>query len=467
MYISTKDWKAYISKLRKLNDEAAQKIVLYVQQNGFANTDALILYCYSVVEKYGTGSAALSAAMYDATALMQGAAVPAAEMASLANYSDVAKTVHGVLKTSSNVDELAGAVARWVKKAGCDTTLQNAVRDSHSNTMYSSGRRKYGKKANTGAQFAWIPSGDTCAFCLALAANGWQYQTREGAAMHAEHIHSNCDCTYAVRFGDDGGIDGYDPDAYKEQIESALKAQGMDGDLDDYSHGAMNPDVLNAVRRQNYAENKEAINEQKKSAEEKRKELNSSKAEETFTFMQPPKAILDFEEKSRNLKNERAIITDQDGNVFDESKGKGRMVTIDEPNAAGYIFSHNHPEPVTFSVADVRGFERAGYKQIRAAANDRTFILEAMNPVQHSSEDSHFTIAMFSRWQELDEESAAKRKEINAKAMEIQDREKRSVFAQKEYTALAKWREDEEETWLKDNAPEYGYRYGVEFVSRK
>lgn len=281
MYISTKDWKAYISKLRKLNDEAAQKIVLYVRQNGFANTDALIRYCYSVVEKYGTGSAALSAAMYDATALMQGAAVPAAEMASIASYGDVAKTVHGVLKTSSNVDELAGAVARWVKKAGCDTTLQNAVRDSHSNTMYSSGRRKYGKKANTGAQFAWIPSGDTCAFCLALAANGWQYQTRQGAAMHAEHIHSNCDCTYAVRFGDNGGIEGYDPDEITAQINADLKAQGMAADVDDYSHGAFNKDVLNAMRRQNYAENKEEINAQKRDAYEKRQELNSSKAEES------------------------------------------------------------------------------------------------------------------------------------------------------------------------------------------
>lgn len=281
MYISTKDWKSYINKLRKLNDDAAKLIIAYVQKNGFSNTDALIRYCYAVVEKYGTGSAALAAAMYDATALMQGAVVPSAELAAVASYGDVAKTVHGVLKTSSNVDELAGAVTRWVKKAGCDTTLQNAVRDSHSNDLYSTGRKKYGKKKNTGAQFAWVPMGDTCAFCLALAANGWQYQTRQGAAMHAEHIHSNCDCTYAVRFGDDGGIEGYDPDAITEQINADLKEQGMVADLDDYYHGAFNSDVLNAIRRQNYAENKEEINAQKRSAYEKRQELNSSKAEES------------------------------------------------------------------------------------------------------------------------------------------------------------------------------------------
>ena len=281
MYISTKDWKSYINKLRKLNDDAAKLIIAYVQKNGFSNTDALIRYCYAVVEKYGTGSAALAAAMYDATALMQGAVVPSAELAAVASYGDVAKTVNGVLKTSSNVDELAGAVTRWVKKAGCDTTLQNAVRDSHSNDLYSTGRKKYGKKKNTGAQFAWVPMGDTCAFCLALAANGWQYQTSGAAAEHAEHIHSNCDCTYAVRFNENSGIEGYDPDAITEQINADLKEQGMVADVDDYYHGAFNSDVLNAIRRQNYAENKEEINEQKRSAYEKRQELNSSKAEES------------------------------------------------------------------------------------------------------------------------------------------------------------------------------------------
>lgn len=282
MYISTKDWKSYINKLRKLNDDAAKLIIAYVQKNGFSNTDALIRYCYAVVEKYGTGSAALAAAMYDATALMQGAVVPSAELAAVASYGDVAKTVHGVLKTSSNVDELAGAVTRWVKKAGCDTTLMNAVRDSNGYTYTRS--QKYGKKKNTGAQFAWIPSGDTCAFCLALAANGWQNQTKGAAAEHAEHVHSNCDCTYAVRFGDDGGIEGYDPDAIAEQIWDDVVAQGAtDGykDLDSFHHGAFNSDVINAVRRQNYAENKEEINEQKRSAYEKRQELNSSKAEES------------------------------------------------------------------------------------------------------------------------------------------------------------------------------------------
>lgn len=277
MQISEKDWKAYITKLRKLNDKAAELVVRYVQQHGFADREALIAYCYQVVEKYGTGSAALSAAMYDATALMSQAAVPAAEMASIASYGDVAKTVNGVLKTSSNVDELAGAVSRWVKKAGCDTTLQNAVRDSG----VGSRNKKYGGKRNTGAQFAWITSGDTCAFCLALSANGWQNQTKMGAATHAEHIHSNCDCTYAVRFNENDGVEGYSPDKIMKDISNTLNEQGMNSDVDNYRWDQMNPKVINAVRRQNYARHREEIRAQQNSAAEKRRELNSSKAEES------------------------------------------------------------------------------------------------------------------------------------------------------------------------------------------
>jgi hypothetical protein len=43
----------------------------------------------------------------------------------------------------------------------------------------------------------------------------------------------------------------------------------------------MGKEVINALRRQNYARNREEILEQKASAYEKRKELNSSKAEES------------------------------------------------------------------------------------------------------------------------------------------------------------------------------------------
>ena len=433
MYISTKDWKSYINKLAKLNDTAAGAIQNYVQKNGFGDTDALIEYAYAVVQKYGTGSAALTAAMYDTVAEMSGKFYEPAEMAPNASYGEVAKTVNGVLKTSQNEEEMAGAVSRLVKRAGADTMLQNAKRDR--------------------AQFAWIPSGDTCAFCLTLASRGWQYVSKNSLKNgHAEHIHSNCNCTYAVRFSDDDGVDGYDPEIYREMYENA--------------EGRTPNEKINSMRREAYARNKEEINEQKASAEEKRKELNSSAAEliTSFTFTEPNENIEKFENKSRNLKNERAIITDPDGNIWDQQQGRGRHVSIETPPAAGYTFSHTHPDPVTFSVADVRGFEKSGFKQMRAAAPDRTYILEALNPVQKGDGEDLFTIEMFNEWTRLDEISDARRKEMNVAAMKIADRAERSAFVQRETKARVSWLEEQQEKWLKENAPKYGYRYKVEMV---
>lgn len=244
MYISTNDWLNYINKLSKLNKSAADAIVAYVQKNGFSDTDALISYANAVVQTYGSGSAALAAAMYDATAEAAGYFYDPAEPAALPGYGEIAKTVKGTLKTSQNVNELAGAVSRLVKRAGADTTLQNAYRDRP--------RKKYGKKRNTGAQIAWVPHGDTCPFCLMLASNGWRNQTVGGAQNHAEHIHSNCDCTYAVRFDDHSGVQGYDPDVYKDMYDNA--------------EGDTWKEKVNSMRRAQYEKDKDRINAQKRAA---------------------------------------------------------------------------------------------------------------------------------------------------------------------------------------------------------
>lgn len=244
MYISTKDWKNYINKLSQLNKEAAEMVVTYVQKNGLGNRDAVIEFSNAVVQKYGSGSAALSAAMYDAVAEVSGKYYAPAEMAEVADYDEVAKTVNGVLKRSQNVNMLGNAVGRLVKQAGADTTLQNAYRDRP--------RKRYGKKKSSGAQVAWVPMGDTCPFCLTLASRGWQNQTVGGAKQHAEHIHANCDCTYAVRFDNHSGVEGYDPDVYLEMYENA--------------EGNTPQEKINSMRRANYEKNKDEINAQKRTA---------------------------------------------------------------------------------------------------------------------------------------------------------------------------------------------------------
>ena len=160
--ISEKTWRAYIERLRKINNAAAEKVTEWLNVYGvmeggkispLLSVDIydrnLIDYCYYVVQEYGTASAAMSGAMYEALADLEGVTVPAAMLAENADVGEVAKTINGVLKHSNNPEELSSAVGRLVKRAGADTTLINAERD--------------------GAQFAWIPMGDTCAFCITLA----------------------------------------------------------------------------------------------------------------------------------------------------------------------------------------------------------------------------------------------------------------------------------------------------------
>lgn len=262
MTLSQKEFKKYISALRKINDKAVAEFRDFtIRHGGYANIDRQILidYAYGIATKYGESAAALSAEMYDAMAAVQNAVVPAAVPAETAAYSDVAKTVNGIIKNTGNEDILAEGIGRLVKMAGTDTTLQNAYRDRSS--------RRSHKTRHNGAEVAWIPSGDTCPYCLMLASAGWRKQTNGGADMHTEHVHANCDCTYMVRFSSDFEVAGYNPSEYKEMYDSA-------------DPGGSREDKLNAMRRQAYAENKNEINAQKRSAYEKRKERESSEAEE-------------------------------------------------------------------------------------------------------------------------------------------------------------------------------------------
>lgn len=240
-------WTAYVKRLSAVNAKAAEEMKRYILAHGYEDVQKLIDYAYGLATKYGEASAALSAQMYDAMAYLEGAILPDAVPAATASYSTVSKTVQGVAKQSQNPEMLSGAVSRLVKQAGADTTLQNALRDK--------------------AEFAWIPSGETCAFCITLASQGWQRASRQAVrGGHAEHIHSNCDCTYAIRFNSSTRVRGYDPQRYRAMY---------------YGTGESTPKArINALRREFYAENSEEINEQKRSAYEKREERNASAAEE-------------------------------------------------------------------------------------------------------------------------------------------------------------------------------------------
>ena len=70
--VSARDWANYIGKLSALNEEAAEKMKAFVRSYGFSDMTAVTDYAYGLATKYGEGSAALSAAMYDAVAEMSG-----------------------------------------------------------------------------------------------------------------------------------------------------------------------------------------------------------------------------------------------------------------------------------------------------------------------------------------------------------------------------------------------------------
>lgn len=254
MNISRASWVRYVTALRRINEQAGNSVSEYFDRYGFPQTqeqiDTFIGAAYGISTKYGEAAAELAAEMYDAMATMQGAIVPPAEPAPTATISETAEAVQGTLK-SMNMDIVRSAVARLVKLAGVDTTLLNAERD--------------------GAEWAWVPNGETCAFCITLASNGWQQASKAAVkGGHAKHIHANCDCTYAIRFDGKTKVQGYDPERYRDMYYGA--------DLDGEKPTANNR--VNALRREIYAENRDRINEQKRNAYAKHKALNASTAEE-------------------------------------------------------------------------------------------------------------------------------------------------------------------------------------------
>lgn len=251
MTISEEAWVAYTQKLGALGEIVKKGIEEFIAGGLDFHTpegkQALVAIAYALADRYAVAASTLACEMNDAVAEASNVIIPPSVPAPPPTYDDVAKVVNGVLKTTDNPEIISAAVSRQVKLASQDTILQNAARD-HS-------------------EFAWIPHGDTCPFCLIMASRGWQSNYDNAIEDgHAAHIHSNCDCSYGVRFRSDTKYAGYDPGRYLKMYERA-PGRGWH-------------EKLNAMRREAYAENKEAINAQKRSAYEKRKELNAPSAEE-------------------------------------------------------------------------------------------------------------------------------------------------------------------------------------------
>ena len=250
--VSKKVWKRYSEGLDRVNAKAKELIEQYINTHDITTDDGraeLIRYAHGIATKYGEAAAEYACQMYDAVTALEGETLPPAEPAETATYSETAKAVNGTLKYVLAAEMVGTAVGRLVKMAGQDTTLKNAIRDK--------------------AYFAWIPEGDTCAFCLMIAAEGWKRATAAAlAGGHADHIHGNCNCAYAIRHESSTEYAAYDPGKYQAIMDDA--------------EGSTEEEKFNSIRRANYAEHKDEINEQKRMTYRERAEiLNSSAATET------------------------------------------------------------------------------------------------------------------------------------------------------------------------------------------
>lgn len=358
MQITAKTWNEYITRLSRLNQKAGQLMRQYIDTHGTGDADALITYAAALVTKYGEGSAELACQMYDALAEAANAGVPAAEPAEPADYGEVARMVNAT--KNQNPANLPNGVSRLVKRAGADTTLKNAVRD--------------------GAEWAWVPHGDTCPFCITLASNGWQKASSKVLkGGHAEHIHANCDCEFAIRFDHKTTVAGYDPEKYLKQYRDA------GGDI-------------NKMRRVNYAANKERINAQKRAAYAERQKYLISAAERgkgpitkitdsvinDFPAVKVDWFTEDQNKQFRSLHKELLQTSRDKNNCFETAfivSGDlsrktivfGDETTISIPPLSTGLNSwilHNHPRNSSFSIEDIAAVTIPGYQGITIAKNN-------------------------------------------------------------------------------------------------
>lgn len=364
MQITANAWNEYITRLSRLNRKAGQLMRQYIDTHGTGDADALITYAAALVTKYGEGSAELACQMYDALAEAANAGVPAAEPAEPADYGEVARMVNAT--KSQNPANLPNGVSRLVKRAGADTTLKNAVRD--------------------GAEWAWVPHGDTCPFCITLASNGWQKASSKVLkGGHADHIHANCDCEFAIRFDHNTTVAGYDPEKYLAQYNAA------GGDI-------------NKMRRVNYAANKERINAQKRAAYAARRLREQANrgilddimggyllvTEQSIEAVQPFTCrVLDEAGQQALARAHRELLQAAAAHpvgtevaccygldmqplskiIISGQQGRVRIPDQDVP----YIAAHTHPSGLTFSPSDIRRFAlRENMRMLTAVGNDGT-----------------------------------------------------------------------------------------------
>ena len=236
--LTRKAWNAYIARLRRQRKKAYDDAWTLLDGVDNPETWRIVARAQRTATRNGAAAAAIACTFYETVAKASGVDIPRAKPVIDVNVGNIAAAVKQGRRALELGDAegfantVASAVAAEVKRCASSTMRGNAERD--------------------GAEFAWIPQGDeTCAFCMTLAGNGWtraKKSTAEGD--HADHIHNNCDCEFAIRFSKADNVDGYDPSYYNQLYNAAP--------------GGASKDKINSLRRDLYAQRKDEINAQRR-----------------------------------------------------------------------------------------------------------------------------------------------------------------------------------------------------------
>lgn len=241
--VSSRAWDAYTRRLEAQRTAAYDEAYRYVMRYIDLDEEELLWFIRHELVKtamrHGSSTAALAASWFDQMAFAEGADVVKAvavndpaqiRVRRMAIASNAALPKLRAGDKEGFARAIASGIAADVKRQATNTVMLNAQKN--------------------GAEYAWIPGGsETCAFCIALAANGWQSAARATAlGEHADHIHDNCMCEFAIRFDKSTDYSSYDAQKYAEIYADA--------------DGRSSQDKINAIRRDLYAENKDRINAQ-------------------------------------------------------------------------------------------------------------------------------------------------------------------------------------------------------------
>ena len=246
--VSGRAWQQYTKRLEAQRNAAKQDAYDWVMRHAddaFGNKLGFLAATRKMMvtasNYHGRSTSALAAEWFDQMARAEGADAAKAIVATEAvevrakRMAIAANKSWGKIKIGDIegfASAIAAAVAADVKRQATDTMLFNA--------------------AKNGSEFAWIPEGgETCAYCIAVAAAGWT-PARRATAMgdHKDHIHDNCLCEFAIRFNDDTKYASYDSSKYKEQYDNA--------------EGSTSRQKINSMRRDYYAENSKEIKERQR-----------------------------------------------------------------------------------------------------------------------------------------------------------------------------------------------------------